>query len=30
MELPSGKGMEKERQRIKKLKEYYKLKDEEP
>lgn len=30
MDLPSGKGMEKERQRIKKLKEYYKLKDEEP
>lgn len=27
MELPKGKGMEKERQRIKKLKEIYKLKD---
>jgi len=30
MELPSGKGMEKERERIKKLKAYYKLKEDEP
>lgn len=29
-ELPTGKGMQKERERLKKLKEYYELKDEEP